>query len=305
MSVADSDSSNGARELVAVDMHVHLRDAKAQEFRADSILSLARFFGTANEVVSADELADIYRSRNMMAVLLNTTDAFATGRPSLPNDHVAEIVRAYPDVFIGFGVIDPMQGKLAEREALRCKEELGLAGIGELNPGRQLFAPNDPGLTGLWRTLEELDLIVLFHGGYAGAGSGTAGGMGVKLSYNRPILLDDVAADCPNLRIICAHPSWPWQSEALAVAQHKLNVFLDLSGVAPKYFNDELRQYIGKRISEKVLFGTDWPLLSVDRWVSEFKDCGFSPKVNERVFLENALRVLGDSVAGPGKAKER
>lgn len=280
-------------ELVAIDMHVHLRDAKALEFRQASVKSIAKYFGVESDVVPADELADMYRERKMRAVIVNTTDTIATGRASLPNDHIAEIVRAHPDVFLGMGIVEPMQGKLAEREARRCKEELGLVGIGELNPGRQGFAPNDARLAHFWRTLEELDLLVLFHGGYAAAGSGTNGGMGIKLRYNQPILLDDVAAEHPDLRIICAHPSWPWQSEALALAQHKGNVFLDISGYAPKYFDKELVTYIGKRIPDKVLFGTDWPVLSIDRWIGEFKELGLSREVEQKILLENARKLFG------------
>ena len=284
-------------DLTAIDMHVHLRDAKTLEFRQASVDSIAKFFKVENEVVPADELADMYRERKMMAVIVNTTDTIRTGRPSCPNDHIAEVVRDHSDVFLGMGVVEPALGKVAENEARRCKEELGLIGIGELNPGRQGFAPNDPRLLGFWRTLEELDLITLFHGGYAASGSNTPGGMGVKLRYNQPILIDDVAADCPDLRIICAHPSWPWQAEALAMVQHKANVYLDLSGYAPKYFTPELVTYVGKRIPGKVLFGTDWPVLSIDRWVGEFQALGLPPEVEHRVMLDNArklLRVDGD-----------
>ena len=282
----------GATDLVAIDMHVHLRDAKALEFRQASVKSIAKHFGIETDVVPADELADMYRERKMRAVIVNTTDTVATGRASLPNDHVAEIVRDHPDVFLGMGIVEPTQGRLAEQEARRCKEELGLVGIGELNPGRQGFAPNDERLNRFWGTLEELDLVVLFHGGYAAAGSGTGGGMGIKLRYNQPILLDDIAADHPELRIICAHPSWPWQSEALALAQHKGNVYLDISGYAPKYFDKELVTYIGKRIPHKVLFGTDWPVLSIDRWIGEFKELGLPEEVERKILLENARTLF-------------
>ncbi len=288
----EAQTATHALGLAGIDIHVHLRDAKTLEYRKTSVSSIAKFFKVENEVVPADELADMYRERNMMAVLVNTTDTVATGRPSCPNDHIAEVVRAHPDVFLGMGVVEPALGKVAEQEARRCKEELGLIGIGELNPGRQGFAPNDERLHGFWKTLEELDIIALFHGGYAAAGSGTPGGMEIKLRYNQPILLDDVAAECPGLRIVCAHPSWPWQAEALAMTQHKGNVWLDLSGAAPKYFNQELVTYVGKRISDKVLFGTDWPVLSIDRWVGEFQALGLPDDVQRKIMVENACKLL-------------
>lgn len=240
-----------AQQVVAIDMHVHLRDAAALEARGQRAKDMARYFGRGGKVVPVDELADLYRSRNMMAVLMNSTDVTVTGQDPLPNDHIAEVAADHPDVFIGFGVVDPRQGAVAVRELRRCKEELDLTGIGELNPARQHFAPNDRDHYPLRAAAEEMQLPVLFHGGYPAAGSGTPGGSSVKLKYARPILLDDVAADFPALTVICAHPSWPWESEALAIALHKSNVYMDLSGWAPKYMSDEVRRYVNSRISDK------------------------------------------------------
>jgi predicted TIM-barrel fold metal-dependent hydrolase len=281
-----------SRRVQAIDAHIHLRDEVTTSYRAKMVSSIGQHFGIADQVVPVDELADMYRSRNMMAVIMNTSDTTATGMPAVPNDHIAEVVRAYPDVFLGFGVIEPAQGAVAEREALRCRDELGLIGIGELNPARQRFAPNDPALSSLWHVLEDAQLPVLFHGGYAAAGSGTPGGMGVRLRFAQPMLLDDVAAECPGLRVICAHPSWPWTSEALAIAQHKGNVYLDLSGMAPKYFPAELRTYVKRFLSGKVMFGSDWPLLTPDRWLAEFEQLDLDAETTAKVLLHNAMKVL-------------
>ncbi|MCU1431757.1 MAG: 4-hydroxyphenyl-beta-ketoacyl-CoA hydrolase [Actinotalea sp.] len=288
-----------ARNIVAIDMHVHLSDERARSFNTSRKNAMSTYFGKEPRIVPVDDMAAMYRERNMMAVIMNTTETARTGEPSLPNDYVAEVVAAHPDVFLGFGVVDPRLGQQALDEAVRCKEELGLIGIGELNPARQHFLPHDPELAPLWSCAQELDLAVLFHGGYAASGSGTRGGAGVKLRYSRPIYLDDVAAEHPDLRIVCAHPSWPWESEALAVAMHKANVYLDLSGWAPRYFSDELKRYVRSRIPTKVLFGSDWPVIDVDRWVDEFGELGFSDEVTRRVMLDNALTFLGLERAAP------
>lgn len=282
-----------APSVRAIDAHVHLSDETwAATMGDERAKSIARAFGRTQVVVPVDQMAEEYRSRRMMAVVVNSTDATVTGRASVPNDHIAEVVRAHPDVFLGLGVVDPWQGKLAEQEIRRIAD-LGLVGVGELNPARQHFAPNDERFYPLWRCAEELGLVVLFHGGYAAAGSNTPGGGGVKLRFARPTLLDDVAADFPGLRIVCAHPSWPWEPEAMAVALHKRNVFLDLSGVAPKYFSAELRQFVRRRAPDKVLFGTDWPSLSVDRWIGEFDALGLGDEVRAKVLLENACALYG------------
>jgi uncharacterized protein len=281
--------------LAAIDVHVHLSDHRARSIRPEKYAQMTSYFGQERSIVPVEEMAEDYRSRNMMAVIMNSTDETRSGKPGLPNDYIAEVVAAHPDVFVGFGVVDPWQGKLAEREIIRCREELGLAGIGELNPARQHFLPNDTHFYGVWATAQEAQMPVLFHGGYAAGGSGTPGGMGVKLRFSRPIYLDDVAADFPDLKIICAHPSWPWSSEALAVALHKSNVYLDISGWSPKYLPDEVVHYMNSRIQDKVLFGSDWPALSLDRWFKEFGALSLKPGVAEKVLVENARAFFGES----------
>ena len=279
-------------DIVAIDAHVHLSDARALAARPQRAEQMAKYFKKERRVVPVEEMAEQYRARRMMAVIMNSTDITVTGQEPVPNDHIADVVGRHPDVFLGFGVVDPAQGKLAEKEIRRCKE-LGLVGIGELHPGRQHFYPNDLQFYPLWEAAAEVGLPVLFHGGYAAAGSGAPGGMGVKLKYANPIHLDDVAADFPELTIICAHPSWPWESEALAVALHKPNVFIDLSGWAPKYMSTEVRTYVNSRIQDKALFGSDWPVLEVDRWLTEFDALQFKPAVRDKVLLQNAKTVFG------------
>lgn len=281
--------------IVGIDMHVHLNDDYAVSFKQRRNAQMVKHFGRGAKTMSVDDLADNYRELKMMAALMNSIDRTVTGDTPMPNDYIAEVVQRHPDVFIGFGVVDPNEGRRAELEMIRCKEELGLTGIGELNPARQHFAPHDPKYARLWATAQDQDLILLFHGGYAASGSGKLGGMGIKLRYSRPIYLDDVAADFPRLRIICAHPSWPWESEALALAQHKRNVYLDLSGWAPKYFSDQVVKYVNSRISGKVLFGSDWPGISVERWLSDFEELQIKPEVRQKVLLDNAVELLDGS----------
>lgn len=279
--------------IEAIDVHVHLRDAASVAARGQRGAQIVKHFGGKDKIVPIEELADLYRERRMMAVVVNSTDEVRNGTPPLPNDHIAEVVAAHPDVFLGFGIIDPRHGRAAANEIRRCAEELGLSGIGELNPARQGFAPNDPEFTPVWEAAAEAGIPVMFHGGYAAAGSGRPGGDGIRLKYARPILLDDLAADIPELAIICAHPSWPWESEALAVAMHKGNVHIDLSGWAPKYFSAEVRNYVNSRIPDKALFGTDWPGLTPDRWIAEFDALGIKPESRQKIMLDNAMRLLG------------
>ena len=195
-------------------------------------------------------------------------------------------------MFLAFGGVDPWKGRLALDEARRCKEELGLIGL-KFNPGRQHFFPNDPKFARLWQTAADLGLVCLFHTGMMGNGAGTRGGLGFKLKYTAPVpCLDDIAADYPELTIISAHPGWPWQEEQLAMARHKGNVYLDLSGWAPKYFPAQLVQYARTMLQDRVLFGSDWPVLTPDRWLDEFEQHAFPDEVKHKILLTNAQRLF-------------
>ena len=280
----------------AIDVHVHVHDARARALRGPEAQALfeekASYFKRDTTSVSVEEQAEQYRRLDMMAVLMNGTDETITGIKAIPNDFIAEAVQAHPDVFLGFGIVDPWQGELARREIRRCKE-LGLHGIGEFNPARQQFFPNDTRFYPLWEEAEKQGLPVLFHTGYAAAGSGRPGGRGVKLKYTQPIHLDDVAADFPDLTIISAHPSWPWTAESLAIARHKANFYIDLSGWAPKYFPPELVQQVNTLLQDKALFGSDAPSLPLERWLQDFEALEIKPVVRQKVMLDNAKRLFG------------
>ena len=127
----------------------------------------------------------------------------------------------------------------------------------------------------------------------AGAGAGTPGGMGNKLKFTQPIHLDDVAADFPELQIICAHPSWPWTAESLAIARHKSNFFIDLSGWSPKYFAAELIQQVNSILQDKAMFGSDWPAIGVERWLEDFEKLSIKPEVRQKIMLDNAKKFFG------------
>lgn len=279
-------------EVVAIDVHVHPGDEESMKARGARGEAMARYFKRERKPVHLDEMADMYRSRKMMACLMNSSDQTITGLVPVPNDHIADAVKRNPDVYLGFGAIDPWQGKIAVDEIKRCKEELGLHGIGELNPARQHFFPNDVRHYPLWEEAQKQNLPILFHGGMAANGAGTPGGMGTKLKYAQPIHLDDVAADFPYLNIICAHPTWPWTAESLAIARHKLNFYIDLSGWAPKYFPDELVQQVNTLLQDKALFGSDAPAIPLDRWLSEFEELNIKPEVRQKIMLDNAKKLF-------------
>jgi predicted TIM-barrel fold metal-dependent hydrolase len=107
------------------------------------------------------------------------------------------------------------------------------------------------------------------------------------------MLLDDVAVDFPDMPIVLAHPSFPWQEEALSVATHKPQVYIDLSGWSPKYFPPILVQYANTLLKDKILFGSDYPVMSPERWMADFDKLDIKPEVRPLILKENAAKLLG------------
>lgn len=280
--------------IVAIDAHTHPQTEEFLTAMGAHREQMGRHFGKERRPISFAEQADLYRERRMMAVILNSDAETVSGVRGAPNDLIGRAQEEHSDVFIGFCGIDPWKGRAAVAEIRRCKEEYGVYGVGELNPARQRFKPNDPHFYPIWETCAELGLVVMFHSGFPGAGAGTPGGMGHKLEYARAVpYLDDVAADFPELTIISAHPGWPWHLESLAACWHKSNFYLDLSGWSPKYLPAEVVHYTNSLIQDRVLFGTDWPALDVDRTMGELDALELKPQVRQKIMRDNAVRLFG------------
>ena len=279
--------------IVAIDVHVHAErnhDEPQDPVTTEILEAAARYFGGHPAQPSAQEVADYYRERRMLAVIFNVDDEAGMGRRRLGNSEVLEVARANPDVLIPFASVDPHKGKLAVREARELVQQ-GVKGF-KFHPNTQAFWPDDRSFYPLYEVIAEAGLIALFHSGTTGIGAGMPGGGGVKLKYSNPMAIDDVAADFPGLDIILAHPSFPWQEEALAISVHKPNVYIDLSGWSPKYFPEILVQYINTRLSHKMLFGSDYPLITPDRWLADFEKLPIRDEVKPLVLRENAIRLL-------------
>jgi uncharacterized protein len=274
----------------AIDVHVHV-PAPVDHPSTKEKEAMAGYFGAGQMPATADEMYEKYKSLDIFAVIFEIDAETTSGEPYVGNDYVASVVQKYPEQFMGFASVDPWKGKVAVQELERSVKDLGLRGL-KLHPTAQAFFPNDARFYPLWQKAAELGVPVLFHSGQTGVGSGTPGGGGYKLKYAHPLLLDDVAADFPELTIIMAHPAVPWQEEQLAVALHKGNVYIDLSGWSPKYFRPVLIQYISSILQDKALFGSDYPVLQPDRWLRDFDQLEIKEEVRRKILLENAQKVL-------------
>ena len=273
----------------AIDMHVHI--ALAESHPEELTANLERYFKTDIHAVTDDSTAELYRRLEVQAVIFMIDFETALGVPYPGNERVAEAVQKHPEVFIGFGSVDPWKEVEAVSELERSVRELGLRGV-KFHPGLQGFVPNERRFGPLYAKCVELGIPAVFHTGHTGAGAGARGGAGVRLANCRPILLDDVAVEFPDLTIIMAHPAWPWHEEQLSVALHKPNVYLDLSGWSPKYFPPSVVQYANTLLQDKVLFGSDYPVISPDRWLRDFESAPFKDEVRPKILRQNAERIL-------------
>jgi hypothetical protein len=281
--------------IVAIDTHVHVEQDSHGCFAIDQELldASARYFKADEErTPTVEHLAEYYRSRHMAAVVFTVDATIGLGHPGLSSEEIGDAAAAHADVLVPFGSVDPLAGEAAVRRARSLVENHGIKGF-KFHPTLQAFEPNDQAFYPLWAAIEELGVPALFHTGQTGIGAGLPGGRGMKLRFSNPILLDDVAADFPHLTVILAHPSVPWQDEAISMATHKVNVHIDLSGWSPKYFPAPLVRAINGLLSHKVLFGSDYPVLTPDRWLADFEQLDIKPEVRPLVIKENAVALLG------------
>ncbi|HEX8008738.1 MAG TPA: amidohydrolase family protein [Trebonia sp.] len=290
-------SAMDVTSLEAIDVHTHVhRSVNAPPVTPaenERLATMARYFKTAAAAFTVDDLAGFYRERNMAAVTFTVDVKDHPDDPSrVTNEEIAERARANADVIIPFASIDPARGAEGVKAAERLIEDYGVRGF-KFHPSSQAFYPNDRAAYPLYEVIEAAGLPALFHTGQTGAGAGTRGGGGIRLAYSNPIYTDDVAVDFPDMPIILAHPSFPWQEEALSVATHKPQVYIDLSGWSPKYFPPILVQYANTLLKDKVLFGTDFPLLTPERWKADLEKTAIRDEVKPGIMKNNAIRLLG------------
>ncbi|MGI8551669.1 MAG: amidohydrolase family protein [Dehalococcoidia bacterium] len=277
----------------AIDIHIHPPRPSVTGELSEGEQAMDTYFRATERSRNAEELYQKYKELDIFGVLFGVDSETVSGQSSHgSNDYVAGIVRNYPGQFIGFGSVDPWKGKAAVLETERCAKQLGMRGM-KFHPCTQEFFANDRRFYPLWQACSDLGLVALFHSGTTAVGAGQPGGGGIKLKFARPIpYMDDIAADFPDLKIVLAHPSFPWQDEQLAMLVHKPNVFMDLSGWSPKYFSPLLIQYANTIAQDKVMFGSDYPALTPERWLRDFESMPFTDAVRPKIFLENARRLL-------------
>ncbi len=213
--------------------------------------------------------------------------------PHSLNDRVSKMIDKYPDRFVGFASVDPREGVIqAVHELKRAVEDMHLIGL-NLQPFVYDMYPNDKKLYPLYAKCVELEVPVAIHCGINYSPFHT-------IDYDRPIYLDEILCDFPDLKLVALHAGWPWVGELIAIMRKHPNVYLEFGGIAPKYIGmggkagwDPLLQFANSLLQDRVLFGTDWPIISFKRVVEEFKELPLKEKVKEKILYRNTVRLLG------------
>jgi uncharacterized protein len=281
-------------KLKAIDIHTHAEvscwnpfDAYGEEYDR----AADKYFKNSRRPTILETVA--YYREQQIGLIMFTVDAESQmGRRRIPNEEIAEAAANNSDMMMAFASIDPHKGKMGAREARRLITEYGVRGF-KFHPTVQAYHPYDKMAWPIYEVIAEYHLPAIFHTGHSGIGSGMRCGGGLRMEYSNPMHLDDVAIDFPDMQIVMAHPSFPWQDEALSVATHKPNVWLDLSGWSPKYFPKQLVQYSNTLLKDRVLFGSDYPLITPERWMADFAEAGFKESVMPGILKDNAIRLLG------------
>ncbi len=273
----------------AIDFHVHLPTPDWMDGSMAGYVEAAEaYFRSKAERQSLAELAGRYRALDAKAVLLAWDAETATGRPRVPNETVAAACREFPDAFAGIGSVDPHKGADAVAEIANIAG-LGLRGV-KFHPSLQAFDPGDPRFDPVWAACESHGLLALFHTGTSGIGARQPGGQGIRIDYAHPLRLDAIAAAHPGLTVVAAHFGWPWHMDLIAMALHKANVYIDISGWSPRRIPAEVVAALRGNLAGQFVWGSDFPFISPSRCLDELGELGIA---TDSLLRGNAARILG------------
>ena len=242
------------------------------------------------------EMADDFRRAGVRAIVdFGFTKFLPVEEAHALHDYGFATQRARSDAILGQWLhFQPELGAPALAEFRRCFDiaaaDSSFVGLAVMGSGG--LPASDPAWDPFYRLCIEARAPALIFVGTTGLGAGLPGGMGITLDSCHPRHLDAVAARFADLIIIAARPAWPWQSEMIAILLHKPNVWCELHGWSPKYFTEELKREIPRRLSDRVMFAADYPLISYERLFADWRALGYPEAVLERIFRENAATLL-------------
>jgi predicted TIM-barrel fold metal-dependent hydrolase len=201
----------------------------------------------------------------------------------IPYELVHDICREYPDRFKGLAGINPHDGMEGVREMVRAVEEYGFVGANidvygfNVPLNHRKFYP-------FYTKCAELDVPVVMQTGHSA--------IRTPNKHGKPIHLDDIAIDFPELDLVGSHTGWPWTEELIAEAWVHPNVYIGTTAYAPEYWDEALVHFMQAHGKEKVLWGTNYPVVDHERSLEQLEEFGFDEGPLRKVLSENAKRVF-------------
>lgn len=286
--------NQGAEGNEMIDIHSHWGTKRGYPLRTpDELAQQKKTWNSEAAYATEDEMADYFRRSGVRTILdFGYTKFVPLTEAKAVHDYGFATQRAHADVILGHWIhIDPHSGIEGVRELRRCIDFApGFVGFAVSGSG------SGPASDACWTPFYELciqaAIPVLIFVGTTGLGAGLPGGGGVVLDDCHPRHLDFVAAKFPKLTIVAARPGWPWQAETIAVLMHKRNIWYELHGWSPKYFTQDLKHEIPRRLRERVMFGADYPLFTYERLIRDWRGEGYADDVLDDVFRNNPRRFL-------------
>lgn len=245
------------------------------------------------------DLAGIERS---FLVAVRAGDLRVQGSFEIPYERVAGICQTHPDRFCGLAGVDPTRGMQGLRDLEHAVREYGFVGA-HFYPHWFEVAPDHAKFYPYYAKCCELDVPIMLQVGHC-----------LKYqrdrtlpSVGRPITLDRVAIDFPELKLIGIHIGYPWTEEMISVAWKHENVYIGSDAYAPRHWPQSFVHFANSWGQDKVLFGTDWPVIDPERAVAEIEDLDLRAEAKEKLLRGNALRVFripAASAAAAGRAEQ-
>lgn len=234
---------------------------------------------------TSEEAVEFLKSQGVTYAVINASDDTTTRNRVVPNEKIAKIRDAHPDVFkFAWAGADPHQKMAAVRKFEYAVKELGLQGL-YLSPWYNKMLPNDRRYYPLYAKAAELDVPVSLHCISSMDPTST-------MQYGHPEYLDDVAVDFPELKLVARHPGFPWDKELAAVAYRQPNVYIELSAINPRLLTD-LVPRINDIIQDKVMFGSSYPFLTPKHAIGWVEKIGLSEEIRHKVLYQNAAKFIG------------
>lgn len=263
----------------------------------------SRVYGGSNpnvRLMSADELVAYLDRAGVDKALLKTSDNETTQGKKYPMERLAEYIKGHEDRLIGIAGVDPHKGMRAVRELEWAVKDLGFRGV-NLGPYELKLRANDKLYYPIYAKCVELDIPVLLHTGINFSNE-------LLLDFGNPLYIDEVAVHFPELKIVCVHGGWPWIQEMVAVAWRHKNVYIEISGIRPRYIvkpgtgYEPLLVYGDTILQNQIVWGSNWPQVTPEEGIAGVRSFPLKEESKQKWLGLNAARLLGLTEAAPTAA---